>query len=66
MSAAIVTGVMPFSSALSQMVLYSMSQAWQLGRAVQRAINTHSSVINAVVEQQRGLVLIIGKVRNSQ
>lgn len=53
---------MPFSSVLAQMVLFTMSQAWQLGRAVQRAVNTHSSVISAIVEQQGGLVLITGKV----
>lgn len=66
MSAAIATGVMPFSSVFSNMVLFSMSQAWQLGRAVQRAVNTHTSVISAIVEQQQGLVLITGKVGHSQ
>lgn len=62
MSAAIATGVMPFGSVLSHMVLFTMSQAWQLGRAVHRAVSTHSSVVNAIAQQQHGLVLIMGKV----
>ena len=64
MSAAIATGVMPFGSALSDMVLYTMSQAWQLGRAVQRAVKTHGNVVKAIAQQQGGLVLISGKVRD--
>lgn len=63
MSAAIAIGVMDFHSVSSKMILFTMSQAWQLGRAVNRAINTHSSAINSIVEQQQGLILITGKVR---
>lgn len=63
MSAAIAIGVMDFRSVSSKMILFTMSQAWQLGRAVNRAINTHSSAINSIVEQQQGLILITGKVR---
>ena len=62
MSAALATGVMDFSSVLSKMVLFTMSQAWQLGRAVQRAINSHASVVETIAEQQNGIVLILGKV----
>ena len=46
---------------LKTCVLYSFSQAWQLGRAIFRARNAHTSVVDAVVEY-RGKVLLTGKV----
>ncbi len=62
MSAAIATGVMDFDTVLSKTVLFTMSQAWQLGRAVLRARHLHTSVVRAIVEQLNGMVLITGKV----
>ena len=64
MSAALAMGVMDYSSVLSKMVLFTMSRAWQLGRAVQRANIMHSSITQSIVEEQEGMVLIIGKVSN--
>ena len=46
---------------LKTCVLYSFSQAWQLGRAIIRARNAHTSVVDAVVEH-KGKVLLTGKV----
>ena len=63
MTSALATGVMPFGSVFSKMVLFTMSQAWQLGRAVKRANSSHTSAITAIVEQQKGFLLISGKVR---
>lgn len=63
MSAAVATGVMDYPTMLSKAVLFTMSQAWQLGRAVMRARLTHSPVLTAVAKQQNGLVLITGKVQ---
>ena len=62
MSSAITLGVMSLSEVMSKCVLFSMSQAWQLGRAVMRAQHTHINVLSAVAEQQNGIVLITGKV----
>ena len=62
MSAAIAMGVMDFNTVLSNCILFTMSQAWQLGRAVSRARTTHNSMIDAVIEQQNGILLITGKV----
>ena len=62
MSSAVALGILTLEEVLSHCVLYSMSQAWQLGRAVKRAKIMHYSVINAVAEQQKGTLLITGKV----
>ena len=63
MSAGLAMGLMDYSTMLSKSVLYTMSRAWQLGRAVLRARHTHTPVLAAVAEQQHGLLLIRGKVR---
>ncbi len=55
-------GVMSYDEMMSKCVLLTMSQAWQLGRAVLRARATHTNVVQAVVEMQHGLILIVGKV----
>ena len=62
MSAAVALGVMSLNEMLEKCVLFTMSQAWQLGRAVMRARVLHTDVILAVVEQQKGMVLMTGKV----
>lgn len=62
MSAGVATAVMTFSEMLEKCVLFTMSQAWQLGRAVMRARIQHTNIIQAVCEQQKGMVLITGKV----
>lgn len=43
-------------------ILYSYSRAWRLGRCIKRAIQKHSNVVDAIVEQENGLLLITGKV----
>jgi len=62
MSAGVTLGLLSLSEVMSKCVLFSMSQAWQLGRAVMRAQRTHINVLSAVAEQQNGIVLIAGKV----
>ena len=47
---------------LSTCVLFSFSQAWQLGRAVMCASTTKMSVVQAITEQEHGVLLISGKV----
>lgn len=53
---------MSYDEMMSKCVLLTMSQAWQLGRAVLRARATHTNVVQAVVEMQHGLILLVGKV----
>lgn len=62
MSAGIALGVLNFNEMLEKCILFTLSQAWQLGRAVMRARVQHTDVIQAVVEQQKGIVLMTGKV----
>ena len=62
MSAAVALGVMNLNEMVEKCVLFTMSQAWQLGRAVKRARALHTDIIHAVVEQQKGMVLMTGKV----
>ena len=62
MEAGLAMGVMDFSSMMSKTVLYTMSRAWQVGRAVLRARRLHSSVLAAITDLQEGFVLIYGKV----
>ena len=63
MSAAVAMTVLTFEQVLQHCVLFSLSHAWQLGRVVMRARNTHTNIAQAIVEQQNGLVLIVGKVQ---
>lgn len=62
MSAGIATGVMDYPTMMGKAIFFTLSQAWQLGRAVMRARFNHSPVLTAIAEQQKGLVLITGKV----
>ena len=62
-------GLMPFETIFSRMALFATSRAWQLGRAVQRALNVkddkdtmESRLINAIIERQQGILLIKGRV----
>ena len=61
MSCGISLAPMSLKDILETCVLYSFSQAWQLGRAIFRARNAHTSVVDAVVEH-KGKVLLTGKV----
>ena len=63
MSSGIAIGVMTFKEMMeSYGVLFTMSRAWQLGRAIMRARVQHTNVVQAVIEQQKGMVLMTGKV----
>ena len=55
-------GVMTMSEMNEKCIFFTMSQAWQLGRAVLRAQHTHTNVLDAITEQQKGIILITGKV----
>ena len=49
---------------LTKCVLLSYSQAWQLGRAILRTRALGGiSIVDAIAKQQKGVVLIIGKVK---
>ena len=63
MSCAVSTGVLTLQEVLNTTILFSISMAWQLGRAVMRAQTTHSDVLQAIATQQSGKILIVGKVR---
>ena len=65
MSAGVSTGVLTFQDVLNTAVLFSLSMAWQLGRAVKWARLTHNSVLQAIANQQHGIILVTGKVRNA-
>jgi DUF917 family protein len=53
---------MTFKEMLEKSVLFTMSLAWQLGRAVMRARLQHTNVVEAVTNQQNGIILLTGKV----
>lgn len=55
-------GVMTMSEMKEKCIFFSMCWAWQLGRAVLRAQHTHTNVLDAITEQQNGIILIKGKV----
>ena len=63
MSSGVALAPMTFNEMLEKSVLFTMSQAWQLGRAVMRARAQHTDVIQTVTSQQNGMVLLSGKVR---
>ena len=65
LSAAISLGTFTLPEVLERCVLFSMSQAWQLGRAVLGARVTHSSVLDTIVSQQHGTLVLAGKVSPS-
>lgn len=56
-------GVLTLQEILNKTVLLSLSMAWQLGRAVRRAQINGSNILEAIVAQQNGTILIVGKVR---
>lgn len=62
MTCGISIGALSLDEVLRTCVVYSLSQAWQLGRAIARARVMHTNVVDAVVKQQNGLLLITGKV----
>ena len=62
MSSGVALALMTFKEMLEKSVLFTMSLAWQLGRAVMRARVQHTDVVEAVTKQQKGIVLLTGKV----
>ena len=62
MSSGVALCLMTFKEMMEKSVIFTMSLAWQLGRAVMRARVQHTNVIEAVTNQQNGLVLTTGKV----
>ncbi len=54
-------GPIHFETVFQKMVVFAMSRAWQLGRAVDRAMSS-CSFLDAIVEQQHGYVLLTGTV----
>ena len=64
MSSGVALYLMTFKEMMEKLVMFTMSLAWQLGRAVisMRARVQHTNVIEAVTNQQNGLVLMNGKV----
>ena len=65
MSSGVAVALMTYKEMLEKSVLFTMSQAWQLGRAVMRARAQHTNVIEAVTTQQKGMVLLTGKVQST-
>ena len=62
MASGVAISCLSLSQVFSSCVLFSLSRAWQLGRAILRARKTHSNVVNVVVEKQQGMLLFAGKV----
>ena len=62
MASGVAFAVMTYKEMLEKSILFTMSQAWQLGRAIVRARAQHTSVIEMVIAQQKGTVLMTGKV----
>ena len=65
MSSGVTVALMTYKEMLEKSVLFTMSQAWQLGRAVMRARAQHTNVIETVTTQQKGMVLLTGKVQST-
>lgn len=62
MSSGVALALMTYKEMLEKSILFTMSQAWQLGRAIMRARTQHTNVIETVTTQQKGAVLLTGKV----
>ena len=62
MICAVCLSLMMLSEVLDTSLLHSLSRAWQLGRAIYRAIQSQCNVIEAIITQQQGLLLLTGKV----
>ena len=62
MSCAVCLLLMMLYEVLNTCTLHSLSRAWQLGRAVYRAKQSQFNVIEAIITQQQGLLLLTGKV----
>ena len=63
MSCAVGLAPMSLEEILDKCVLHSFSQAWQLGRAIMRTkVLGDTSVTDAVLKQQNGILLLTGKV----
>ena len=62
MSSGVALCLMTFKEMLEKSVLFTMSLAWQVGRAVMRARLQHTNVVEAVTNQQNGIILLTGKV----
>ena len=62
MSSGVALALMTYKEMLEKSILFTMSQAWQLGRAIMRARVQHTNVIEMVTTQQKGIVLLTGKV----
>ena len=56
-------GAINFETVFLKMVVFASSRAWRLGRAVDRAMKMQSSFLEAILEQQQGVILLTGKVR---
>lgn len=62
MSSGVALALMTYKEMLEKCILFTMSQAWQLGRAIMRARVQHTNIIETVITQQKGMVLLTGKV----
>ena len=58
----IALGALRFETMFKEMAMFATSRAWQLGRAIYRALKMNKSAMDAIVQHQQGFVLITGKV----
>ena len=65
MASGVAIGALTLSEVLKTCVHFSVSNAWQLGRAVARARKAHLSVVESVCSHQEGKLIIVGKVDHS-
>ena len=52
-----------FSEVLNNCVIYPISKAWCLGRAVQRGVIAKADPVTSILNSVRGKLIISGKVR---
>ena len=62
MSCAVCFLLMTLYEVLNTCILHYLSRVWQLGRAIYRAKQSQCNVIEAIITQQQGLLLLTGKV----
>ena len=60
--AGVAISAMSYQDIIEKCVPYATSHAWQLGRAVIRALRMGQDPVKAVLSQEKGVVIITGQV----
>ncbi|KAL3860781.1 hypothetical protein ACJMK2_010851 [Sinanodonta woodiana] len=61
-SAAVVLSFLNKEDLMNKTVKYSLSRAWRIGSSVLKARMRNESPVNAIIKQEKGKLLIVGKI----